>query len=165
MWINDTKIVQHKDKKSIGIGRTFDVLYDRDELYRRVIILSRYLCFLVKKAEVNPLTYAIRIKYESGLKAKDYINVNRVFNESDFKANMKELFFKNDTHKSHGVVQLNLTVSNFSNSKAFTYNIFEYEEDIKKRELSNKIQELRSKYGIDIIKTASELKENQLRKE
>ncbi|RXJ67628.1 DNA polymerase IV [Halarcobacter ebronensis] len=163
--INDTKLQQHRDKKSIGIGRSFDAIYDRQELIRRVIILSRYLCFIVKKSNVNPLTYAIYIKYESKIKSKDHINVNRIFNESDFKTKMRELFLKNDTHKSHGVIQLNLTVSNFSDEKSFTYNIFEYEEDIKKRELSNKIQQLRSKYGIDIIKTASELKENLLRKE
>jgi DNA polymerase-4 len=157
--INDTKIVQQRDKKSIGMGRSFDPIYDRDELIRRVLILSRYLCFIVKKSEVNPLTYAIKIKYESNLKSKNYINVNRIFNESDFKATMKKLFIQSDTHASHGVIQLNLTVSNFSNEKEFTYNIFEYENDLKKRELSNKLQYLRNKYGIDIIKTASELKD------
>lgn len=157
--INDTKIVQQRDKKSIGMGRSFDPIYDRNELIRRVLILSRYLCFIVKKNEVNPLTYAIKIKYESNLKSKNYINVNRIFNESDFKATMKKLFIQNDTHASHGVIQLNLTVSNFSNEKEFTYNIFEYENDLKKRELSNKLQYLRNKYGVDIIKTASELKD------
>jgi DNA polymerase-4 len=157
--INDTNIVLQRDKKSIGIGRTFDPIYDRNELKRRVIILSRYLSFLVKKAEVNPQTYAIKIKYESKIKSKAFINVNRIFNESDFKFNMQKLFLHNDTHRSHGVIQLNLTVYNFSNPKDFTYNIFEYENDVKKRELSNQIQKLRDKFGIDIIKNASELKE------
>lgn len=155
--INDNEIINHRDKKSIGIGRTFDMIYDRDELKRRVIILSRYLCFLVKKAEVNPLTYAIKIKYESNTKSKNYVNVNRIFNEEDFKFNMKKLFEENDIHPSHGVVQLNLSVSNFTKPKEFTYNIFEYENDVKKRELSNNIQKLRDKFGIDIIKSASEL--------
>lgn len=156
---NDTKIIQHRDKKSIGIGRSFDAIYDREEIRRRVVILARYLCFLVKKSAVNPLTYAIKIKYDSRLKAKDYVSVNRVFNENDFKKKVLELFVKNDLHLSHGIVQLNLTVSNFSNEKEFTYNIFEYESDMKKKELSNKLQSLREKYGIDIIKTASELKD------
>lgn len=155
--INDSTIALSKDRKSIGIGRTFDVIYDRNELKRRVIILSRYLCFLVKKADVNPLTYSIKIKYEYRIKSKNYINVNRVFNEEDFKFNMKKLFIKNDIHPTHGVVQLNLTVSNFSKQEEFTYNLFEYEGDIKKRELTNQIQKLRAKFGIDIIKSASEL--------
>jgi len=158
--INDTKIIQQRDKKSIGMGRSFDPVYDRAELVRRVIILSRYLCFIVKKNRVNPLTYAIKIKYESGLKSKNYINVNKIFNENDFKAIMKNLFIKNDTHLSHGVIQLIITVSNFANKKEFTPNIFEYETDQKKKNLGDKIQYLRDKYGIDIIKTASELKDN-----
>ncbi len=162
--INDNQIIQHRDKKSIGIGRTFDKIYDRNEIQRRVIILSRYLCFLVKKADVNPLTYAIKIKYESNIKSKDYVNVNRIFNEEDFKFNMKKLFIKNDNHKSHGIVQLNITVSNFTKPREFTYNLFEYENDLKKRELSNKIQGLRDKFGIDIIKNASELEEKKLNK-
>ncbi len=157
--IDDHDIILQRDKKSIGIGRTFDVIYDRNELIRRVIILSRYLCFLVKKAKVNPLTYSIKIKYEYRVKSKDYINVNRIFNEEDFKLNMKKLFLKNDIHPSHGVVQLALGVSNFSKSKEFTYDIFEYEGDLKKRELSNQIQKLRDKFGIDIIKSASELED------
>lgn len=161
--INDNQIIQHRDKKSIGIGRTFDKIYDRNEILRRVIILSRYLCFLVKKADVNPLTYAIKIKYESNIKSKDYVNVNRIFNEEDFKFNMKKLFIKNDNHKSHGIVQLNITVSNFTKPREFTYNLFEYENDLKKRELSNKIQGLRDKFGIDIIKNASELEEKKPR--
>jgi DNA polymerase-4 len=41
----------------------------------------------------------------------------------------------------------------------YTYNLFEYEADIKKRTLTNQIQKLRSKYGIDIIKSGFEIKE------
>ncbi|RXK12512.1 DNA polymerase IV [Halarcobacter mediterraneus] len=156
--IEDNKLNLQRDKKSIGIGRSFDAIYDRQELERRVLILSRYLCFIVKKTDKNPLSYAIKIKYESNLKAKDFINVNRIFNEEDFKKSMINLFKKNDTHHNHGIIQLNLTVYNFSNPNEYTYNIFEYESDIKKRELSNKIQILRQKYGVDIIKSASEIK-------
>lgn len=159
---NDTSIIQHRDKKSIGIGRTFDTIYNRNEVKRRVIILSRYLCFLVKKAEVNPLTYAIKIKYDSRIKSKNYINVNRIFNEEDFKTSIVKLFIQSDNHPNHGVVQLNLTVSNFSKEKEFTTNIFEYESDLKKRELTNKVQILREKFGVDIIKTASELQEKNI---
>ncbi|PPK62354.1 DNA polymerase-4 [Malaciobacter marinus] len=155
--INDRKLSTTRDKKSIGIGRSFDVVYERVELIRRAMILCRYLCFLVKKENVNPLTYSIFIKYEYGIKSKDYVNVNTIFNESDFKLKIKELFIKSDKHPRHGVVQLNITVSNFADNKKFTYNLFEYESDLKKKELTNKVQNLRDKFGIDIIKTASEL--------
>jgi len=159
--IRDNKLTLEREKKSIGIGRSFDPIYSRDEVKRRVMILSRYLCFLVKKADVNPLTYAIKIKYESGIKSKDYTNVNRIFNETDFKEAMTQLYSKNDNHKTHGVIQLNITVSNFAKVNEYTYNLFEYESDIKKRVLTNQVQKLRDKFGIDIVKTASELEEKK----
>ncbi len=157
--IRDNKLTLERERKSIGIGRSFDPVYDRKELIRRVLILSRYLCFLIRKADVNPLSYAIQINYESNQKSKSYINVNRIFNEADFKNAMKKLFLENDTHKTHGVIQLNLTVYNFAKVNDCTYNIFEYENDIKKRVLTNEIQKLRTKFGVDIVKSASELKD------
>jgi len=74
---------------------------------------------------------------------------------------MTKLFDENDTHPSHGVVQLNISVINFAKANEFTYNIFEYENDIKKSKLTNQMQKLRNKYGIDIIKTAFEIKEDR----
>lgn len=158
--IRDNKLLIEQEKKSIGIGRTFDVIFDRVELKRRVMILCRYLCFLVKKANVNPLTYAIKIRYEYKIKSKNHINVNRIFNEMDFKNQMTELFEQTDNHKTHGVIQLYITVFNFAKSNDYTYNLFEYESDTKKRNLTNQIQKLRNKYGIDIVKNAFEIKDN-----
>ena len=156
--IRDNKLTIEREKKSIGIGRTFDVIFDRVELKRRVMILCRYLCFLVKKANVNPLTYAILIRYEYKVKSKNYINVNRIFNEMDFKNEMVKLFESTDNHKTHGIIQLNITVSNFAKVNEYTYNLFEYENDTKKRALTNQMQKLRNKYGIDIIKSGFEIK-------
>ena len=156
--IRDNKLTIEREKKSIGIGRTFDVIFDRVELKRRVMILCRYLCFLVTKANVNPLTYAILIRYEYKVKSKNYINVNRIFNEMDFKNEMVKLFESTDNHKTHGIIQLNITVSNFAKVNEYTYNLFEYENDTKKRALTNQMQKLRNKYGIDIIKSGFEIK-------
>ena len=158
--IRDNKLTFEREKKSIGIGRTFDAIYDRMELKRRVMILCRYLCFLVKKANVNPLTYHIKIRYEYKIKSKNYTNVNRIFNEIDFKNEMINLFDITDNHKTHGVIQLNITVSNFAKVNEYTYNLFEYEGDIKKRAITNQMQKLRTKYGVDIVKTASEIKKD-----
>lgn len=157
--IRDNKLTIEREKKSIGIGRTFDVIFDRDELKRRVMILCRYLCFLVKKEDVNPLTYAIKIRYEYRIKSKNYINVNRIFNEIDFKTEMVKLFEQTDNHKTHGVIQLYITVFNFAKQNDYTYNLFEYEKDLKKQSLTNQMQKLRTKYGIDIVKTAFEIRE------
>ncbi len=157
--IRDNKLTIEREKKSIGIGRTFDAIFDRNELKRRVMILCRYLCFLVKKENVNPLTYAIKIRYEYRIKSKDYINVNRIFNEIDFKNEMVKLFEKTDNHKTHGVIQLNIRVLNFAKINEYTYNLFEYENDVKKRALTNQMQKLRVKYGVDIVKSGFEIKD------
>ena len=155
--IKDSKLNITKEKKSIGIGRSFDVVFSRDELKRRVIILSRYLSFIVKKDEHNPLSFQIHIKYESNIKTKAQENSNKIFNEFDFKNSIINLFMKADKHRNHGVVQLYITVFNFAKKGEHTYNLFEYEDDLKKDKLGKNIQNLREKFGIDILKSAFEL--------
>ena len=155
--IKDSKLNITKERKSIGIGRSFDVVFSRDELKRRVIILSRYLSFIVKKDGHNPLSFQIQIKYESNIKTKAQENSNKIFNEFDFKNSIINLFMKADKHRNHGVVQLYITVFNFAKKGEHTYNLFEYEDDLKKDKLSKNIQNLREKFGIDILKSAFEL--------
>ena len=155
--IKDSKLNITKEKKSIGIGRSFDVVFNREELKRRVMILSRYLSFIVKKDEHNPLSFQIHIKYESNIKTKAQENCNKIFNEFDFKNSMINLFLQADKHRNHGVIQLYITVFNFAKKGEHTYNLFEYEDDLKKDKLSKNIQNLREKFGIDILKSAFEL--------
>lgn len=155
--IKDSKLNIAKEKKSIGIGRSFDVVFNREELKRRVMILSRYLSFIVKKDGHNPLSFQIHIKYESNIKTKAQENSNKIFNEFDFKNSIINLFMQADKHRNHGVVQLYITVFNFAKKGEHTYNLFEYEDDLKKDKLSKNIQNLREKFGIDILKSAFEL--------
>ena len=155
--IKDSKLNITKEKKSIGIGRSFDVVFSRDELKRRVIILSRYLSFIVKKDGHNPLSFQIQIKYEYNIKTKAQENCNKIFNEFDFKNSMINLFLQADKHRNHGVIQLYITVFNFAKKGEHTYNLFEYEDDLKKDKLSKNVQNLREKFGIDILKSAFEL--------
>lgn len=155
--IKDSKLNITKEKKSIGIGRSFDVVFNREELKRRVMILSRYLSFIVKKDGHNPLSFQIHIKYESNIKTKSQENSNKIFNEFDFKNSIINLFMQADKHRNHGVVQLYITVFNFAKKGEHTYNLFEYEDDLKKDKLGKNIQNLREKFGIDILKSACEL--------
>ena len=155
--IKDSKLNITKEKKSIGIGRSFDVVFSRDELKRRVMILSRYLSFIVKKDGHNPLSFQIQIKYEYNIKTKAQENCNKIFNEFDFKNSMINLFLQADKHRNHGVIQLYITVFNFAKKGEHTYNLFEYEDDLKKDKLGKNIQNLREKFGIDILKSAFEL--------
>ena len=155
--IKDSKLNITQEKKSIGIGRSFDVVFNREELKRRVMILSRYLSFIVKKDGHNPLSFQIHIKYESNIKTKAQENSNKIFNEFDFKNSIINLFMQADKHRNHGVVQLYITVFNFAKKGEHTYNLFEYEDDLKKDKLGKNIQNLREKFGIDILKSACEL--------
>src|SRR5690606_18315308 len=102
----------------------------RDELKRRVIILCRYISFLVKKQQVNPQTFFIKIKYEYNVKSKNSFNTNRLFSETYFKQTMMQLFIQTDKHPTHKVIQLNIAVSNFNEHNPKSYDIFNYEEDL-----------------------------------
>ncbi|MCK5111709.1 MAG: DNA polymerase IV [Arcobacteraceae bacterium] len=143
--------------KSIGLGRTFDPEFNRDEIKRRITILCRHLSFLAHKGKHNPMTFSLKIKYQYGDKAKDYVNNNRTFTEQHLKQGMAEMFDKIDNHPSHAVVQVNITLSNFQENKAVTMDLFTLEDDSKQSQLTDSMQKLRDKFGIDIIKSGGEL--------
>lgn len=156
--IRDNKLTINKERKSLGIGRSFDTISNREEIKRRVMILSRYLSFIVKKERQNPLSYQIQIRYDSNILLKAQENTNKIFNEFDFKSSMLRLFKEADKHKNHGIIQLYITVFNFTKKNEHTFNLFEYEDDLKKDVLGQKMQNLREKFGVDIVKSAYELR-------
>jgi DNA polymerase-4 len=155
----DNEILSHTKKisKSIGLGRTFDPLDNRDEIKRRITILARHLSFLSYKSNHNPMTFSIYIKYQFGSKANDSINTNRTFTELLLKQELIKLFDKIDIHITHNIVQINIILSNFQETKHITMNLFTQEDDKKQKELTNSMQKLRDKFGIDIIKSGGEL--------
>ena len=155
--IDNEKISLAQSKKSIGLGRTFDPILNRDEVKRRITILCRHLSFLALKGKHNPMTYSLNIKYQFGSTAKDYINSNRLFNEQYFKQAVTNMFSKIDNHPSHYIVQVNISLSNFEENKIMTMDLLNYEEDTKQSKLTASMQKLRDKFGIDIIKSGGEL--------
>ena len=154
---NEKLSIQKESSKSIGLGRTFDPLKNRDEIKRRLTILCRHLSFLAHKGKHNPMTFSLNIKYQYGDKAKDHINTQRDFSELNFKNEIIKLFDKIDNHPSHSIVQINITLSNFSENKPITKNLFTIEDDTKQQKLTASMQKLRDKFGIDIIKSGGEL--------
>ncbi len=150
-------ISTEREKKSIGLGRTWDALNDRDEIKRRLTILCRHLSFLALKGKHNPLTYALKIRYQYGAKSKDFVNFNRLFNEQHLKKEIIKLFDKIDIHPTHNIIQVNITLSNFEENKNITMDLLNYEEDTKQLKLTKSLQQLRDKFGIDIIKSGGEL--------
>ncbi|MGC9351037.1 MAG: DNA polymerase Y family protein, partial [Sulfurovum sp.] len=155
--IDEEGISVSQAKKSIGIGRTFDPQGDRDEIRRRITILCRHLAFLLHKGGHKPTTYALKIRYEYRSKSRDFINSNRLFSEQYCKEVMLQLFEKIDIHPNHGIIQLNLTLSNFAENKGVTMDMLHYSEDQRASRLTASMQKLREKFGIDIIKSGGEL--------
>ncbi len=154
---DNEKISFEKRKKSIGLGRSFDAIENRTEIKRRLNILCRHLSFLAFKASHNPMTYSLKIKYEYGSKENDNTNTNRLFSEENLKHEIISLFNKIDIHPLHSIVQLNITLGNFAENKHLTLDLFNYENDKQKVQLSKSLHKLRDKFGIDIIKNAGEL--------
>ena len=149
--------LQKNSSKSIGLGRTFDPLNERDEIRRRITILCRHLSFLAHKGKHNPMTFSLNIKYQYGTRQKDHINTQRDFTEQLFKNEIIKIFSKIDNHPSHNIVQINITLSNFNEHKQNTMNLFTQDNDSKQSKLTASMQSLRDKFGIDIIKSAGEL--------
>jgi DNA polymerase-4 len=156
---SDTEVLSHtkNSSKSIGLGRTFDPVFHRDEIKRRITILARHLSFLAFKGDHNPLTFSLYIKYQYGNKVKDFININRNFSEFILKQELIKLLINIDIHPSHAIVQINITLSNFAKNKQNTLNIFAVQDDIKQTKITNAMQKLRDKFGVDIIKSGGEL--------
>lgn len=151
-------ILQSNDKprKSIGISRTFDPIQNKAEVQRRVVIMARHISYLVYKQHVNPTTYYLSIRYEYGIKKKSSRTLHRLFSETLFKMQLMEMY-EEIVFNNAGVIKLTINVSNFSELQHETMSLFDFEADNKQAQLSQKIQNLRDKFGIDIIKSGVEL--------
>jgi DNA polymerase-4 len=155
--LDSEKISAREDKKSIGLGRSIDPEMNREEIKRKLIILCRHLSFIAYKGNYNPTSYGLKVKYQYGESSNDTINTNREFSEQNFKQEITALFPKVDKHPSHAITFLNVSLGSFQSNSQKTFDLFSYEEDNKLAKLSNSMQALRDKFGVDIIKSGSEL--------
>lgn len=155
--LDHEKISLAQSRKSISLARTFDPHRDRDEIRRRITILSRHLSFLAYKGEHHPLTFSLSIKYQYGEVQKSHVNNHRPFNEQNLKHEMITMYDTIDTHKSQALTQLTLTLSNFKETKVMTMDLLNYEQDTQQAKLTASLQKIRDKFGIDIIKSGGEL--------
>ncbi len=149
-------IMDKGERKSIGISRTFDPIYNKNEIERRIMIMARYISYIVFSIEANPTSYYLKINYEYGIKVKRTETVNRVFSEQLFKRTLKKMY-KEIYQSKKGAIKLSINVSNFSNQNNKTLSLIDLKSDTIEYNLSLKIQQLRESFGLDIIKTANEL--------
>ncbi|QOP46385.1 Y-family DNA polymerase [Sulfurimonas paralvinellae] len=154
---SDTPIETKHKRKSIGISRTFDPLFDRNELRRRVHILARHLSFAILKLDVIPTVFHLSIHYE--MNQKSHINISRaeIFTEKKFDALCLEMLHQADKHRRLQVIRLSINCSSFTKHSRKELSLIGFEDEQKMHNLSKQVQKLREKYGIDTIKFGSEM--------
>jgi len=96
------------------------------------------------------------VNYEYGVKTKTSETVNRLFSEHLFKSELSKMY-NEIKFPTKGAVKITVNVSNFTIHHTKTLSLLDYDEDVKEKELSKKIHELRERFGLDILKTGDEL--------
>lgn len=153
---DDEGINEKSDRKSVGISRTFDAIYDVQEVKRRLLILARNITYIVIQLELNPTTYYVKINYEYGVKVKRSWRVDRIFSEQLFKSELSSVY--EEIHNAKlGAIKISVNVTNFTSQHPKTLSLLDLDSDMKQNKISHSIFELRGKYGIDIIKNALEI--------
>ncbi len=149
--------IEHKrDRKSIGISRTFDAIEERDEIKRRLTILSRHLIFLVSKLHLHPKTLFIGIRYQYH-SSKKQLTFERLLHEDFLLTKSLEIFEELDIYPKSSVIRLTISLTNFQKNPIKYPSLFDYHDDRISHKLTEKTQKMREKYGVDIIKRGSEL--------
>ena len=150
LGIDNEPILTSCPKKSIGISRTIDPISDREEIKRRVVIMSRYLAFSITKLNLNPKYFSLKIVYDFKVKSKAHEIINRAFSEKLLKDIMLNLFLKADIYKYSKIIRIGMVCGRFYDSKSF--NLFTYQNDTKYQKLTMWTNIARKKYGIDTLK-------------
>ena len=154
-------VVNHKDRKSIGISRNFQPTLNRDEIKRKAIILGRHLSHTIEKLCLNPISYAFKIAYANGTISQTSHTVERIFSESLYKQLILNALLEMDKHPHYAISHLSLSISNFTApSQGKTFSLIHAHEDEKAKRLSEKLTKLRDKYGIDIVRSGLEKQKN-----
>ena len=154
---SDSAIQTTRARKSIGISRTFDPLYDRAELKRRVHVLARHLSYAILKLKVIPTVFHLSISYEMNQKSHKNISLAEIFTEKKFDSLCLNLFNEADTQKRLHVIRLSINCSSFTRDSKKELSLIGFEDEQKMKKLTEHTQSLREKYGIDALKWGSEL--------
>jgi len=155
--VSDSKILTSHRRKSIGISRTFDPLYERTELERRVHILARHLSFAILKLDVIPTVFHLSISYEMNQSSHKNISLAEIFTEKKFDSLCLNLFKSADIQKRLRIIRLSITCSSFTRDTKKELSLIGFCDDQKMHKLTKSVQFLRERYGIDALKFASEM--------
>lgn len=141
-----------RERKGIGISRNFPAIVERDELKRRVLILSRYLSYTITKLGLNPTTFFMKIRYQYGTKSSKSFTHDRLFNEAFFIELAQSMFTQLDIHPHYKIHYLGLGASNCTGiHQRKSFSMLEFNKDAKHAKLSLGLMKIRDKYGVDMI--------------
>lgn len=154
---SDGEIQTKRERKSIGISRTIEPLFDRAELRRRIHVLARHLSYAIMKLDVIPTVFHLSVAYEMQKKSHASISMAEVFTDKKFDTLCIELFHQADTQRRLRVIRLSIQAGSFTKHSKKELSLIGFFDEQKMHQLSHSSQLLREKYGIDAIKWGSEL--------
>lgn len=155
--VDEESVCAKNDRRGVGISRNFLPISDRVEIRRRTVILARYLSYNIIKLEVYPTRFYFKIRYEHKIKYSKTVTKDRLFSEKFFINLALQTIHELDVHPHYKIHYIGINASNFVNKvnlKSFC--LLEFEQDRKNLQLSKTMTQIRDKYGIDIIRYASE---------
>jgi len=156
LGIDGEGIARRPSRQSVGISRTFDPIVETGELRRRIMVMARHVAYITQKLGANPTRYSLRVRYLQNLRAKGAVRVDRIFSETLFKAELSRLFDR--IHRpGEGAIKLALSVSDFTHLHPRTLSLLDLEADRRARAISEGMQRIRERFGLDAIRTGNEL--------
>ncbi|MBD3797264.1 MAG: DNA polymerase IV [Campylobacterales bacterium] len=154
---SDAAIQTKRERKSIGISRTIEPLFDRTELRRRIHVLARHLSFAIMKLDVIPTVFHLSIAYELHKKSSASISLAEVFSDKKFATICLQLFNEADTQRRLRVIRLSITAGSFTKHSKKELSLLNFHDEQKMYALARSLQILREKYGIDALKWGGEM--------
>jgi DNA polymerase-4 len=120
------------------------------------MVMARHICYMVLAIDANPTGYYLKIGYEYGIRVKRHEMHARLFSETLYKQILENMY-EEIALREKGVAKLSLSVSHFASLHKTTLSLLELDKDLRARSVSQRVQILRERFGLDIVKTANEL--------
>ena len=109
------------------------------------------------KADVNPTTVHLDLRYELFAKAKANVKLDSVFTIIELRDKVLEMFNAIDAFPTHHLISISISVGSFSHQTKKALNLFTVEHDVKKIALNTQAYKIAKKYGLDSLRWGSEL--------
>jgi DNA polymerase-4 len=90
-------------------------------------------------------------------KSHKNISLAEIFTEKKFDTLCIQLFQEADTQKRLKVIRLSINCSSFTRDSRKELSLIGFQEESKMKQLTQTTQQIREKYGMDMLKFASEM--------